>query len=268
MLLAAAVLLLAGALFLGRSNALAGAGEGAAFASVNPVQSFVSGTLGPLATYVEALQQARDLRLENDILTRQAEVLTTEVLRLREMDLENRRLREMLQMTQRVTVGQLVEARRIGIDPSNFARSMTIDRGSGDGIRPGMVVIAEAGLVGRITEAAGPTSKVVSITDPGFTVSGMVQREDSRATGTVTGNPDGKLIMTRIAQAESVRVDDVIITSGLGGNFPRGLVIGKVTQVTQNDVELFQEAVIEPAVRFGRTEAVAVLVDFLPAAAR
>jgi rod shape-determining protein MreC len=94
----------------------------------------------------------------------------------------------------------------------------------------------------------------------------MVQREESRATGIIVGTATGQMIMRRIEQSESIRVDDIVMTSGLGGNYPKGIVIGKVTRVTQNDVELFQEAVIEPAVRFSKVEDVAILLDFQPIA--
>jgi rod shape-determining protein MreC len=266
MLLIAAFLIVAGALLFGRASAVARVGETVAFSTLSPFEQLTYGVFSPITSYVEALQQARDLKSDVDTLTSQNEMLTAEVIRLREVETENGRLRQMLQFTERSSLGRLLAAEKIGVDPSNFVRSFHVNRGTNDGVRPGMVVIAAAGLVGRVTETSGPTAKVLQINDASSSINAMVQREESRATGIIVGTATGQMIMRRIEQSESIRVDDIVMTSGLGGNYPKGIVIGKVTRVTQNDVELFQEAVIEPAVRFSKVEDVAILLDFQPIA--
>ncbi len=262
-LIAAALLVVAAALFFGRSSGVAAVTGGIAGEVLGPGQNLVTALVNPIAEYLDALQQAGSLKAANSELLRHAEELTAEVIRLRELDIENQRLREMLNLLEANPVGRLVIAQKIGADPSNFVASFQVNRGSAGGVEVNRVVIAEAGLVGRVTNTTPSTAKIVQINDPSSSVNGRVQRADSRAQGLLTGTPEGQLIMTRISQSDSIRVDDIIITSGLGGNFPPGLTVGKVVQVSQNDVELFQEAVVEPAVRFSRLEEVAVLIDFI-----
>jgi rod shape-determining protein MreC len=124
------------------------------------------------------------------------------------------------------------------------------------------VVTGGAVLVGRVAETGLHTSKVQLITDPGSNVAAMLQQ--SRATGLVVGQPDGSLRMLYIPQEDTVQVGDVVLTSGLGGAFPRGLVLGQVSQVVKQDFALFQEAVIHPAVDYRRVELTLVITSFQP----
>lgn len=262
-LIVAALLIVAAALFFGRSSGVAAVTGGITGELLGPGQNLVTAIVDPIADYLDALQQAGSLKDANSKLLRRSEELTAEVIRLRELDIENKRLRQMLNLLESSPVGRLVAAQKIGADPSNFVASFQVNRGTAGGVDVNRVVIAAAGLVGRVTQATPSTAKIVQINDPSSSVNGRVQRADSRAQGLLTGTPEGQLIMTRISQTDSIRVDDIIITSGLGGNFPAGLIVGKVVQVIQNDVELFQEAVVEPAVRFDQLEEIAVLIDFI-----
>ena len=125
-----------------------------------------------------------------------------------------------------------------------------------------MPVISSRGLVGRISQVGSDWSKVLLLSDPSSSVNAMIQR--SRATGTVQGRTGQRLVMRFISPDESVEVDDIIITSGLGGNLPRHLVIGQVTAVRKSDVEMFQEAEIRSAMDFRRLEIVMVILNFEP----
>jgi rod shape-determining protein MreC len=125
-----------------------------------------------------------------------------------------------------------------------------------------MPVLTHRGLVGRVTEAAPHSSKVLLITDPSSAVNALIQ--DSRATGVVQGLVGQGLTMRYIQQTEEITPGDLVLTSGLGGNFPTRLIIGQVTSVTKKDVELFQEATVRPSVDFGRLEMVMVLTSFEP----
>jgi rod shape-determining protein MreC len=129
-----------------------------------------------------------------------------------------------------------------------------------------MPVVTPQGLVGRVTSVGIHWSKVLLIIDPSSSVSAVVQ--STRATGVVrgvTGDPNGSLVMKYVPQGEAIKVGDVILTSGLGGNFPKRLVIGEVIKVYKQDIELFQEAVIKPSVDFTRLEFVMVLKNYTPA---
>jgi rod shape-determining protein MreC len=100
------------------------------------------------------------------------------------------------------------------------------------------------------------------LTDPASSVNALIQ--SSRATGVVQGQGQRGLVMRYIEQSEQVAVGDVVLTSGLGGNFPKRLVIGQVTAVKRNDVEMFQEVQVQSAVRFDRLEIVLVVQNFVP----
>ncbi len=130
-------------------------------------------------------------------------------------------------------------------------------------------------MVGRVAEVAPRTAKVQLLTDRESAIAALVQ--SSRATGLVVGQPDGTLRMEYIPQRESVvvgddateqeaienvSVGDIVLTSGLGGFMPKGLVVGQVTQVQQMDYELFQAAVVRPAVDLARLELVLVITSF------
>jgi rod shape-determining protein MreC len=116
--------------------------------------------------------------------------------------------------------------------------------------------------VGRVTEANLHSSKILLITDPSSSVNAVIQ--ESRATGVVQGKATEGLTMRYIQQTEEVSPGDLVLTSGLGGNFPTRLIIGQVTAVRKKDVELFQEAEVRPAVEFRRLEMVMILTSFEP----
>jgi rod shape-determining protein MreC len=88
--------------------------------------------------------------------------------------------------------------------------------------------------------------------------------QNSRVTGIVRGHIDSGLLMERIAQGETISPGDIVLTSGLGGNFPDKLVIGQITEVLQRDSDMFQRARIRPTVDFGKLEEVMVIVTFTP----
>lgn len=205
-------------------------------------------------------QDLETLRGQNEELQELVDQLVIENVRLREAEIENITLRQQLGFKEATPNYQLLSAQVIGRDPSNLLGYITIDRGSGDGIAAGMPVVTSQGLVGRVIETYPRSSRVVLITDASSSVNALIQ--DSRATGVVQGKPGGGVVMRYIQQGEEVKVGDLVLTSGLGGNFPRRLVIGQVTAVRQKDIELFQEAEVEPTVEFGHLEMVMIITDF------
>ena len=115
-----------------------------------------------------------------------------------------------------------------------------------------MPVVDEQGLVGRINSVTATTSKVLLITDSSSTVNAILQA--SRLTGIINGAPGSHPVMGFIPQGTEVGVGEVVLTSGMGGSFPKGIPIGQVVDVRQRDVNVFQEAVVRPTVNFGRLE--------------
>jgi rod shape-determining protein MreC len=125
-----------------------------------------------------------------------------------------------------------------------------------------MAVLTAEGLVGRISEVSAASSKVLPITDPSSSISGLIQR--SRVTGIVKGHVDGHIVMRYIPQGEVVFEGDVILTSGLGGNLPKRLLIGQVAEVVSGDVDMFRQARVVPVVNLDDLETVMVLLSFAP----
>jgi rod shape-determining protein MreC len=244
---------------------------------MSTVRSTVRNMLVPAQSALTdvADQASRLARRAQDLQTLQARIaelqanvdgLLVENVRLRELERENQTLRQLLNYTRNNPdfdyVTTSVVGRTIGHDPSNLIFYVFIDVGARDGVAPNMPVVTERGLVGRVT-AAGPNSaQVLLLIDPASTVNARLQ--NSAVTGLVRGQLDGSLIMERVPQGEKISPGDIVLTSGLGGNFPAKLVIGQVTEVNQRDLDIFQEARIRPTVDFGKSEVVLVLTSFEP----
>lgn len=231
-----------------------------------PVQGFISEATSRVAEVVNTARDLQTLRARNEALQREVDRLTIENVQLKEVETENANLRRLLDFAQRHPFlefrGAEVVARVIGRSPNNFAGYLLIDLGSEDGIREGMPVVTERGLVGRISQVYSTTSRVLLLTDPSSAVNALIQT--SRLVGLVEGQPGGELIMSYIPQDAEVIPGEIVITSGLGGEFPRNLVIGQITNVYQRDYEMFQRAVVRPSVNFGRLEQVLVITNFVP----
>jgi rod shape-determining protein MreC len=233
------------------------------FAPLQIVMSNITIGVGKSAISLRDVQLLRQRSVQL-----QAEVnrLSVENARLVEVEQENLQLRQLLNFTRNnpqydyraaAVVGQ-----KIGEDTSNLLFSIFIDVGARDGVAPGMPVVTDRGLVGRVTRVGPNVAEVLLLIDPANVVNGRVL--NSRVTGIVRGSVDAGLVMERIPQGEAVHQGDIVVTSGLGGNFPDKLVIGQVTEVSQRDSDMFQTAHIRPTVDFGRVETVLVITTFAP----
>jgi len=229
---------------------------------IAPLQLVFGRALSPVTDQLEALGRGAELQRENQELENQLAELRSQIILLAEAQLENEDLRRQLGFKSAVPNFQLIAAEVIGRDPSSYLHYLVIDRGSVDGIRLGMPVLTDAGLVGRISRVSQSSSQVMLLTDSQSAVGAYIQR--SRATGVVQGNLGPDLVMRYILQDETVIIGDIVLTSGLGGAFPKRLVIGQVVDVRQNDVDAHQEAVITPAVDMSTLENVLVLLNYDP----
>ena len=225
-----------------------------------PIQFGVSGAVGQAEDVVGVVQRIGDLAHQNDQYREEIDRLQADIVRLRELEVENRDLRNLLGLKQRTGAGELVPVRVIARDPSPYVQSVTIDRGEEDGLRDGMPVISWRGVVGRVSRVSPTSSKVLLITDTSSSISGRVQSSESRVTGILRGRPEGGLVMQHIPQEETLQTGDTVITSDLGGIMPEGLVVGQVVQVRRKDVDVFQEALIEPAADLKQLERLYVML--------
>lgn len=227
----------------------------------DPVQRALSGLFDGLGNAFDFVRDARALREENDRLRQENDALVTENVRLKELEAENVTLRNLLSFTQEHPTYATQAAAIIGRDPSPYRQFVTINAGAREGLRVGMpVVTAGAALVGRVSEVGPRSSKVQLLIDSTSAVNVRVQ--SSRATGLAEGQSDGGLLLTQVPLDTALNVGDIVLTSGLGGNLPRNLIVGQVTSVTKRDIDLFQSAALRPATEFNRLELVLVITNF------
>lgn len=238
--------------------------QGVILRLISPLQARLAAAVETSGGLFRAARDLRDLRQRNEALEETYAQILVENVALREAAQENVTLRQFFNFAQQhpgfQLVGGEVKAQVIGRDPSNFVYSLIIDAGEAQGVKRGMPVIVPLGLVGRVQSVGPNWAKVLLITDPRSSVSALIQT--SRVTGQVQGQVDGDLVMRYISQEETVNEGEIVLTSGLGGNFPKGLVIGQVRSVQRRDSDLFQQATVHPTVNFDRLEMVLVVAAF------
>lgn len=185
--------------------------------------------------------------------------LRSELGHLVEVRLENERLGRLLDFRETTDIqARALPARVIAEDASSWFRTVVIDRGRKDGVTEGLPVVVAEGVVGRVIKSAADESRVLLITDASSAIAGLVQR--SRARGVCRGRGD-LLTFDFAMHWEEIEVGDLIVTSGMGGVFPKGLSIGTVKRVEMNENGLFQSVEVAPAVDFYRLEEVLVLLE-------
>ncbi len=199
----------------------------------------------------------------DELEARNAE-LENQLVQLSEYQLENARLESMLQLVS--AYGMSGEAARvIGYSTDDWSDTITIDKGSASGVKVDMPVTNGSGVLGQVVSVSAASSIVRLITDPQQGVSAMLQT--SRATGILTGSVDGTLRLQYVDSSVEVGVGDAVITSGLGGVYPKGLLLGVVTSVTTNPSDLYHEITVDPSAVTGNYEEVFVVKSFDPAVA-
>ncbi len=186
----------------------------------------------------------------------------SELVELREKASDYDRLANLLDYVQGARGQEFVTADVIGNDQSAVLRTIIINRGSRDGLTVGMPAVTGQGLVGRIINVSAGASRILLISDPSSSVSARLQT--TRDEGAVIGQAAGTLLMEFIPLDAQVRSGDLVITSGLGGNFPPDQVIGQVTNVRFAASGLYQVAQVRSLVDLDTLEFILVVIDFQP----
>jgi len=150
-----------------------------------------------------------------------------------------------------------ITASIIGNSASSWFQSCLLDKGSIEGIQKGMAVVTPLGIVGQVVSVTGHSAKVLLITDANSGVDVLVQR--TRARGIVSGSLENVTIMKYVKRSEDIQEGDRLITSGLDGVFPKGLMVGTVVKVRKQNLGLFQHIELSPAVSSGQIEDVLVV---------
>jgi rod shape-determining protein MreC len=238
--------------------------EGIVLRLISPLQARLATIVETSGGLFKTARELQALRQRNEELEERYAQLLIENVALKEAAQENIELRALLNFREKqpgfLLVGSEVKASVIGRDPSNFLRYLTIDAGREQGVDKGMPVVVPRGLVGRVQSVGPNWARVLLISDPRSSVSALLQ--SSRATGQVQGLVSGDLAMKYISQEKVISEGEIVLTSGLGGNLPKGIVIGQVTAVEQRDSDMFQQATVSPTVDFDRLEKVLVIVAF------
>jgi rod shape-determining protein MreC len=232
----------------------------------NPLASVLGWTAARTDTLADALSGPRDLQVAQEDITRLNE-------RLADLERQNEELREiqgeyqlLLDLFNRAR--QSPEFRRltasvIGRDTSLSIRSIIIDKGTEEGVIVGMPVEGARGLVGRVFRTTAQSAQVVLITDNASSVAARLG--NSRATGILRGGGvGGSMSIDWVDLKHQLEIGEVVLTSGLAGKFPQDLVIGRVSEVERREAELFQRAIVQPAVDFDALEIVFVITNFQP----
>lgn len=198
------------------------------------------------------------LSQQNHELRETVQQLRGEVNRLREQAHMAERLATMLEFQKETSV-RTVAARVIGRSVSNWYQGVILNKGEEDGIEEQMGVMTPAGVVGRIVRTSASTSIVLLTIDPNVAITGMVQR--TRDEGMVQGTSQGLVLMKYLPPLSSVKTGDTVVTSGLTGGFPRGVLIGEIARVEESEDSLFRTAEIVPAVKFRYLDEVLIVVS-------
>lgn len=211
-------------------------------------------------SWIKEIQESRltmgGYKSENERLRQKIIELEKERNRLLEAEATNERLQRLLEFRAQLPAGGIT-ASVIAGSASPWFKSCLLDKGSADGIRKGMAVLTPLGALGRVIELTAQTAKVLLITDPNSGVDVVVQR--TRARGIVSGSLENGPILKYVKHSEDVQVGDRLITSGVDGVFPKGIMVGAVTAVRKQTVGLFQQITVLPAVTLDTTEQVLVV---------
>jgi rod shape-determining protein MreC len=240
---------------------------------LNPVSNIFSGSLVNFQTWVSTrylaiadfLTVPRDvaaLRQRNAELEAEISRLQAQVIDLQNKVAETDTLAALVDFSRSNPTNTYKAAAVIGRDPSPFLHYVIINRGSNDGIRRGMPVVTNQGLVGRVDAVIGGAARVELITDPSSVVSVFLQ--NSGADALLKGSVSGDLNLDMLSQDVKIQTGDVALTSGLGGEYPPDLLVGQVSNVRKRESDLFQEASVQPVVDFSRLEIILVIVNFRP----
>jgi len=232
---------------------------------LNPVvsaQTWLSVRFQALQNAIAAPQDLARLRQRNSEMEVEVSRMQTEIIVLKQQISETRVLSALVDFARVQPENRYLAATVIGRDPSPFLDYVIINRGSDDGLRRGMPVVTQQGLVGRIAAVTADAARVQLITDPASNIN--VKLEPSRAQAVIRGEVSGEISLAMIPQSAQVEIGDLILTSGLGGNYPTNILIGQVTGVRRRETDLFQSASVQPVVDFNQLEIVLIITNFRP----
>lgn len=230
----------------------------------DPLSAITAWTSDQADTAGDLIAGPRNLAAAREVIATQQALIDEQARTIEELSEaqgEAQVLRELFDRAADTPEYRRVIADVIGQDTNPALESILIDKGVEDGVRTGMPVEAARGLVGQVYRATNNAAQVALLTETASAI--PVRLGTTRATGMLRGAGRGALpTIDWIDLQHVVEVGELVMTSGLGGNFPENLIIGRVVEVERNEAELFQRAVVQPAVDFRTLETVFVVTEF------
>jgi rod shape-determining protein MreC len=225
-----------------------------------PIQKGIVWTIDGAASFWRDYIYLVDIRAENLHLRNDIDELQRRLTEFSEIQSENLRLRTLIEMRDAIPTYRVLGARVIGVGMAPAARVIRIDRGLADGLRVGDAVIAGSGLVGRVSLVLSGYAEVTLIVDGRSAVDIVTQTHRSRGILSGTGGDDA-CVIDYLFRSVEVSVGEKVVTSGLGGSFPPGLLVGTISRVAAPEVGMYQKVELRPAVSFASIEEVLVVLS-------
>lgn len=206
---------------------------------------------------VDFLTSIGNLKKENEKLIKENNLLSASIASLQDEKNENEVLREQLKLLPREKF-DLVGSFVINQDPQRLNSWIMVDKGADDGIRLDMpAIVADGILIGRISEVLTHTSKITLLSDSESVVN--VLDLETGARGVLRGEYGLGILMDMVSQQDGLNKDDTVITSGLGGNIPRGLLVGKINEIRLSSDKLFRQAIVAPRIKYSKQDVIFVI---------
>lgn len=219
------------------------------------------GVISKFSTYCRSVRQDYlslfDVREENKKLWEKLRAARTVNNEYREAVAVNVRLRKLLDFKESLPLPTLT-ARVIGQDPSLWFKTVIVDRGSNDGVLKGMPVANEDGVVGQVLNTSPNYAKILLATDSNSAIDALIQR--TRTRGIIKGQGDEAYQLYYVLKSAEVQEGDPVITSELGGVFPKGLLIGTVSKIINEEGGMFKQIEVEPATDFSQLENLIIIM--------
>ncbi len=247
-----------------RNTGAGSAVEATALAAIAPVRAALSSASSGAAAAIADAQRFDEIRNENEALRAEVAQLRSSAANVQATRRENEALRAALDYQGENTEFTLLTAQVAGRDSIDTLDTLIIDRGASDGVQVGMAVLAGGSLAGRVRSVTTTSANVVPIQSGSSVVNAVAEGNDGQTDGIVEGDANGALRLTRIEPDAPLTIGNLVVTSGLGGGFPRGLPIGRVIAVFTSPENVFREAAVEPFVRVERVAIVQIVVGRSP----